>query len=65
MPRLLRMKPRETESLLQFNDPQDQLGSDFCYVNATATEDKIFSEGTETPWFPDHVLNRECNTLSL
>lgn len=65
MPRLLYIKPHEIESLLKFNDPQDQLGSDFCYVNATATEDKIFSDVTETPWFPDQVLNRDYNTLSL
>lgn len=57
-------KPGEVEPMLKFNNPQDQLGSDFCYVSAIAAEDKIALVSQELLG-PDHVLNREYKTLSL
>lgn len=39
---LLYKKPGEVECLLEFSNPQDQLGSDFCMSMLLAAEGKIF-----------------------
>ena len=65
MPHLFYKKADEVEFLLKFTNPQDQLGSDFPYVNATAAEGKNTLQCHRKSLIPRTMAGTENINLEL